>query len=73
MKTAEIPRFQELSDLERLALADEILGTLREPESLPSPAWHGAELARRWQDFESGGSSPMTRQQFWAEVERLKK
>lgn len=43
---SEIPNFDQLSDLDRLALAEEILATIRDPDSLPSPLGHRVELDR---------------------------
>jgi hypothetical protein len=34
MRTTEIPNFDQLSDQERVALADEILGSLKHPDAL---------------------------------------
>lgn len=48
MRITEIPNFDRLSDQERLALADEIMGSLKNPDALPPPLTHRAELDRRW-------------------------
>lgn len=73
MKVGDIPKFEDLNDLERLALAEDILGSLRSPEALPAPSWHGEELARRWSGFVEGRTRLLTRDEFRSEVDRLRK
>lgn len=73
MRTAEILNFDQLSDAERVALADEILGTLRAPETLPPPVAHRVELDRRWAAFEAAPSRALTQEQFRARVAALRK
>ena len=72
MHTTEIPNFDRLTDKQRLALADEILGSLRSPESLPPPLAHRAELDRRWAAFETNPGSALTKEQFRARVAALR-
>jgi putative addiction module component (TIGR02574 family) len=72
MHAAQIPNFDQLTDEQRLALADEILGSLRSPELLPSPLAHRAELDRRWAAFEANPTSALTKEQFRARVAALR-
>jgi len=73
MRTTEIPNFDQLSDQERVALADEILGSLRHPDALPPPLAHRAELDRRWAAYEANSGIALSREQFRAQVAVLKK
>jgi len=73
VRTAEIPNFDRLSDQERVALADEILGSLRNPDALPPPLAHRAELDRRWAAYEANPGIALSREQFRAQVAALKK
>jgi putative addiction module component (TIGR02574 family) len=73
MRTAEIPNFEQLSDRERVALADEILGSLKHPDALPPPLAHRTELDRRWAAYEANPKLALSREQFRAEVAALKK
>ncbi|HUE13897.1 MAG TPA: addiction module protein [Planctomycetaceae bacterium] len=73
MRTTEIPNFDRLSDHERLALADEILGSLKNPDALPPPLAHRAELDRRWAAYEANPGIALNREQFRAKVTALKK
>jgi len=72
MHATEIPNFDRLTDSERLALADEILCSLRSPELLPPPQAHRAELDRRWAAFEANPASALTKEQFRARVAALR-
>jgi putative addiction module component (TIGR02574 family) len=72
MHATEIPNFDRLTDTERLTLADEILGSLRSPESLPPPLAHRTELDRRWAAFEAEPSRALTKEQFRARVAALR-
>ena len=73
VRTAEISNFDRLSDQERVALADEILGSLRNPDALPPPLAHRAELDRRWAAYEANPGIALSREQFRAQVAALKK
>lgn len=73
MRTAEIPNFERMSDTERLALAEEILGSLQHPESLPPPAAHRVELDRRWAAYQANPGIALTKEQFRAQVTALRK
>lgn len=72
MHVTEIPNFDQLTDLQRLALAEEILGSLNSPESLPAPLAHRTELDRRWAAFEANPSLALTKAQFRARVSALR-
>ena len=73
MHAIEIPNFDQLTDAQRLALADEILGSLRFPESLPPPLAHRAELDRRWAAYEADPTSALTKDEFRAQVAALRR
>jgi putative addiction module component (TIGR02574 family) len=73
MRATEIPNFDQLSDRERVALADEILGSLKHPDALPPPLAHRAELDRRWAAYEANPGIALSREQFRAQVAALKK
>ena len=73
MRATEIPNFDRLSDEERVALADEILGSLRAPDSLPPPMAHRVELDRRWAAYEANRTIALSREQFRAQVAALRK
>jgi putative addiction module component (TIGR02574 family) len=73
MRATEIPNFEQLSDQERVALADEILGSLRQPETLPPPVAHRVELDRRWAAYEANPGIALSSQQFRAQVAALRK
>lgn len=72
MRTAEIPNFERLNDIERLALAEEILGSLQHPESLPPPTAHRAELDRRWAGYRANPGKALSKEQFRAQVAALR-
>lgn len=64
MHATEIPNFEKLTDLQRVALAEEILGSLRAPEALPLPVAHGLELDRRWNAYMQNPTNVLTKEQF---------
>jgi putative addiction module component (TIGR02574 family) len=66
MRTTEIPNFDMLSDQEWVVLADEILGSLKNPYALPPPLAHRAELDRRWAAYEANPGIALNREQFRA-------
>lgn len=72
MRTTEIPDFERLNDIERLALAEEILGSLQHPESLPPPAAHRVELDRRWAGYQANPGQALSKEQFRAQVAALR-
>jgi putative addiction module component (TIGR02574 family) len=72
MSVKDIPNFEQLTDLERLALAEELAGSVRNPEALPAPVAHRLELEHRWSRYEQNPSAALTQEQFWAGVQALK-
>ncbi len=73
MHTTQIPNFDQLTDIERIALADEILGSLQSPELLPPPLVHRTELDRRWAAFEANPDGALTKEQFRDRVASLRR
>jgi putative addiction module component (TIGR02574 family) len=73
MRAAEIPNFDQLSDQERVALADEILRSLKHPGALPPPLAHRVELDRRWAAYEASPRIALSREQFRAQIAAQKK
>jgi putative addiction module component (TIGR02574 family) len=72
MHATGIPHFDRLTDTERLKLADEILGSLRSPESLPPPLVHRTELDRRRAAFEAEPRRALTKEPFRARAGALR-
>jgi putative addiction module component (TIGR02574 family) len=72
MNVTDIPNFEQLTDLERLELADQLAASVRDPGSLPPPMAHQLELERRWAEYERNPSAALSREQFWAKVDALK-
>ena len=72
MNVKDIPNFEQLTDLERLELADQLAASVRNPESLPPPIAHRLELERRWAEYERNPSAALSSEQFWAKVDALK-
>jgi putative addiction module component (TIGR02574 family) len=73
MRALEIPHFERLSDVERVALAEDILSSLRDAESLPSPIAHHVELDRRWAAFQANPALALSKEQFHKRVATLKR
>jgi putative addiction module component (TIGR02574 family) len=73
MRAEQIPNFDQLSDAERLALAEDILSSLKHPETLPPPAIHRVELDRRWAAYQTNPGIALTKEQFRAQVAALRK
>jgi putative addiction module component (TIGR02574 family) len=73
MRVLDIPNFEQMSDLERLELADELIASVRDPESLPTPVAHRLELASRWAEYERNHAIALSQDQFWAQVQALKR
>ena len=44
MRVKDIPNFEQLTDLERLGIAEELAASVRNPEALPAPVAHRLEL-----------------------------
>lgn len=72
MSVMDIPNFEQLTDLERLALAEELVTSIRNPEALPAPVAHRLELERRWADYERNPATALWQEQFWAKAKALK-
>jgi len=72
MNVTDIPNFEQLTDLERLELAEQLAASVRDPESLPPPVAHRLVLERRWADYERNPSAVLSSEQFWAKVDALK-
>ena len=52
MKTTEIPQYKTLSNSEKLLLVEEIWDEIAQhADDLPVPAWHKAELDRRYEAY----------------------
>jgi putative addiction module component (TIGR02574 family) len=73
MHVKDIPNFEQLTDAERLELADELVASIRRPEALPAPVVHRMELERRWAQFEESPQTALSREDFWKQVQALKK
>ena len=72
MRAAEIPNFQDLTDLERVALAEELIASVRNPEVFPPPLVHRIELERRWRAYEENPSIALSEEDFWSYVNARK-
>jgi putative addiction module component (TIGR02574 family) len=73
MSVTDIPNFEQLTDLERLELAEELVASVRHPEALPSPVAHRLEVERRWAEYTQNPAIGLSEEQFWAKVQALKK
>ena len=72
MNVKDIPNFDQLTDLERLELAEDLVASVRNLDALPPPVAHRFELERRWAEYEQNPSIALSQQQFWAKVRALK-
>ena len=72
MSVTDIPNFEQLSDLERLELAEELIASVRDPEALPAPVAHRLELERRWAEYERNPAIGLSQDEFWSKVRALK-
>ncbi len=72
MSVTDIPNFEQLTDLERLELAEELIASIRNPEALPEPLAHRLELERRWAQYERDPTIGLSEDQFWNKVKALK-
>jgi putative addiction module component (TIGR02574 family) len=72
MRVQDIPNFEQLTDLDRLELAEELIASVRHPETLPAPVAHRLELERRWAEYERNPNTGRSQSQFWAQVQALK-
>jgi len=65
MSVREIPNFEQLTDLERLQLAEELLASIRNPGALPEPVAHRLEVERRWAEYEGDPGIALSEDEFW--------
>jgi putative addiction module component (TIGR02574 family) len=72
MSVKDIPNFEQLTDLERLGLAEELAASVRNPEALPAPVAHRLELEKRWFRYERDPSAALSQDEFWTKVQALK-
>jgi len=72
MSVKDIPNFEQLTDLERLELAEALVASVRHPEALPASVAHHLELEKRWSRYEQNPDSALSQAQFWMEVKALK-
>lgn len=68
MSVTDIPNFEQMSDLERLRLAEDLISSIRDPDALPEPLAHRVELERRWAEYERNPDSALSEEQFWKRV-----
>jgi putative addiction module component (TIGR02574 family) len=72
MSAKDIPNFEQLTDLERLELAEALAASVRHPEALPVPVAHRLELEKRWSRHEQNPSNALSQEQYWMEVKAHK-
>ena len=68
MSVTDIPNFEQMTDLERLQLAEEIIASIRDLGALPEPVAHRLELEHRWAEFERNPGIALSEDQFWKRV-----
>jgi putative addiction module component (TIGR02574 family) len=73
MSVTDIPNFDQMTDLERLQLAEELMASIRNPDALPEPVAHRLELERRWAEYEADPGIALSEDQFWASVRTRKR
>lgn len=73
MHVTDIPNFEQLSDLQRLELAEELITSLRDREALPAPLAHELEVERRWSEYEKNPAIAVSEDQFWKDVQARRK
>jgi len=71
-RTTQIPHFEQMTALERLEVAEELIGSVRRPEALPPPIAQRLELERRGAEYERNPAVGLAQEQFWAKVQALK-
>ena len=69
MSVTDIPNFEQMSDLERLQLAEDLIASIRNPDGLPEPVAHRLELERRWVEYERDPGIALSEEQFWNKVQ----
>lgn len=67
----DIENFEQMTDGERLMLAEELLASLRNLSELPPSPQHGLELEQRWQEFQTNPAIGLSKDQFWAQANAL--
>jgi putative addiction module component (TIGR02574 family) len=72
MSVKDIPNFEQMTDLERLQLAEDLIASVRNPEELPEPLAHRFELERRWAEYERNPGIALSEDQFWSKVNARK-
>jgi putative addiction module component (TIGR02574 family) len=73
MSVTDIPNFDQMTDLERLQLAEELMASIRNPDALPEPVAHRLELERRWAEYEADPGIALSEDQFWTSVRSRKR
>ena len=73
MSVTDIPNFDQMTDLERMQLAEELMASIRNPDALPEPVAHRLELERRWAEYEADPGIALSEDQFWASVRSRKR
>jgi putative addiction module component (TIGR02574 family) len=73
MSVTDIPNFDQMTDLERLQLAEELMASICNPDALPEPVAHRLELERRWAEYEADPGIALSEDQFWASVRSRKR
>ena len=73
MSVTDIPNFEEMTDLERLQLAEDLMASIRNPDALPEPVAHRLELERRWAEYEADPGIALSEDQFWDSVRGRKR
>ena len=72
MRVTDIPNFEQMSDLERIELAEDLMASIRDPEALPPPVAHRVELERRWESYAQNAARGLSSEEFWAQVRASK-
>jgi hypothetical protein len=67
MRLEEIPNFEQMTDIQRLELAEDLLASVN-LEKLPPPVSHRLELENRWREFERDPGIGLTENEFWARI-----
>ena len=72
MSVTDIPNFEQLSDLQRVELAEALFASVRDPEAFPVPLAHDLELQRRWSEYERNPTAVLSKEQFWSRIDEIK-
>jgi putative addiction module component (TIGR02574 family) len=73
MSVTDIPNFDQMTDLERLQLAEDLIASIRNPDALPEPVAHRLELEGRWAEYEADPGIALSEDQFWDRVRGRKR